>query len=146
MNMFEHFLRELFSSQCQLNSLRLDIGSYYIGYDIDHCKKLFSYSFQNSTSNEFQSYCTTLSRLHIHISYTYFLEHLIEHIPTLEQLSVKFNQTLDVEPRSLSFIEKLTQSNGNWFNKVREIYGSVPFRRQITFALTRIALMYFDVN
>ena len=24
--------------------------------------------------------------------------------------------------------------------------GSVPFRRQITFALTRIALMYFDVN
>ncbi|CAF2810452.1 unnamed protein product [Rotaria sp. Silwood2] len=121
MNRFEHFLRELFSSQCQLNSLRLDIGSYDIGYDIDHCKKLFFHSFQNSISNELQSYCATLSRLHIHIRYTYFLEHLIEHIPNLEQLSIKFNRTLNVQPRSVSFIEKLTQSNGNWFNKVPKL-------------------------
>ena len=26
------------------------------------------------------------------------------------------------------------------------ISGSFPFRRQITFVLTRIVLMYFDVN
>ncbi len=119
--MFKHFLCQLFSSQCQLNSLRLDIGDYEIGYDIDECIKLFSHCFQNSISNEFQSYCRTLSRLHIHIKYTIFLEHLIQHTPALEQLSVKFNQTLDIEPCSVSFIEKLSQSNGDWFNKVRHI-------------------------
>ena len=36
--------------------------------------------------------------------------------------------------------------DANWILSSSEWSGSVPFRRQITFALTRIALMYFDVN
>ncbi|CAF3666903.1 unnamed protein product [Rotaria sp. Silwood1] len=124
MNIFKEFLRQLFSSQCQLTSLRLDIVSYHIGYDTDDCMKLFSHSLQNSISNECQSFCTTLSHLYIHIRYAYFLEQLIEHIPAIEKLSVKFNRTLDIEPRSMSFIETLRQANGNLFNK--------RFQHQIT--------------
>ncbi|CAF4964226.1 unnamed protein product, partial [Rotaria sp. Silwood1] len=117
LNIFKRFLRQLFSSQCQLNSLRLDIDNCTIGYNTDECSELFSHSFQNSIFDEFQSYCTTLSRLHIHIKYTYFLEHLIEYTPALEQLSIKFNKTLNIEPRSESFVEKLSQSNEDWCNK-----------------------------
>ncbi|CAF4199326.1 unnamed protein product [Rotaria magnacalcarata] len=114
LDMFKHFLCQLFSSQCQLNSLRLDIGS----YDIDQCIKIFSDSYYNPILNQFQSSCMTLSRLYIRIKCTYFLEHLIEHIPALERLSVEFNKTLNIQPRSVSLIEKLCQSNGNWYNKV----------------------------
>ncbi|CAF4139762.1 unnamed protein product, partial [Rotaria magnacalcarata] len=114
LDMFKHFLCQLFSSQCQLNSLRLDIGS----YDIDQCIKIFSDSYYNPISNQFQSSCMTLSRLYIRIKCTYFLEHLIEHIPALERLSVEFNKTLNIQPRSVSLIEQLCQSNGNWYNKV----------------------------
>ncbi|CAF4872887.1 unnamed protein product, partial [Rotaria sp. Silwood1] len=121
LNIFKRFLRQLFSSQCQLNSLRLDIDNCTIGYNTDECSELFSHSFHNSIFNEFQSYCTTLSRLHIHIKYTYFLEHLIKYTPALEQLSIKFNKTLNIEPRSESFIEKLSQSNEDWCNKVPKL-------------------------
>ncbi|CAF4945078.1 unnamed protein product [Rotaria sp. Silwood1] len=121
LHIFKRFLRQLFSSQCQLNSLRLDIDNCTIGYNTDECSELFSHSFHNSIFNEFQSYCTTLSRLHIHIKYTYFLEHLIEYTPALEQLSIKFNKTLNIEPRSESFIEKLSQSNEDWCNKVPKL-------------------------
>ncbi|CAF4865861.1 unnamed protein product, partial [Rotaria magnacalcarata] len=123
LNIFNRFLRQLFSSQCQLNSLQLDIGNYEIGYDTDECTELFSHSSQNPVFNEFPSFCTTLSRLHIHIKYTYLLEHLIEYTPALERLSIKFNESLDIEPRSGSFIEKLSQSNGDWCNKVRHIFA-----------------------
>ncbi|CAM4971608.1 unnamed protein product [Rotaria socialis] len=112
--MFKHFLCQLFSSQCQLNSLRLDIGS----YDIDQCIKIFSDSYYNPIPNQVQSSCMTLSRLYIRIKCTYFLEHLIEHMPALERLSVEFNKTLNIQPRSVSLIEQLCQSNGNWYNKV----------------------------
>ncbi|CAF2123792.1 unnamed protein product, partial [Rotaria magnacalcarata] len=121
LNIFNRFLRQLFSSQCQLNSLQLDIGNYEIGYDTDECTELFSHSSQNPVFNEFPSFCTTLSRLHIHIKYTYLLEHLIEYTPALERLSIKFNESLDIEPRSGSFIEKLSQSNGDWCNKVPKL-------------------------
>ncbi|CAF4005786.1 unnamed protein product [Rotaria magnacalcarata] len=114
--MFKHFLCQLFSSQCQLNSLRLDIGSY-----IDQYIKPFSHSYQNRISNQFQFHCMTLSRLYIRIKYTYFLEHLIEHIPALKQLSVEFNKTLNIYPRSVSLIENLCQSNGNWYNKLSNL-------------------------
>ncbi|CAF4062873.1 unnamed protein product, partial [Rotaria sordida] len=60
----------------------------------------------------------TLSRLYIRIKYTYFLECLIEHIPALKQLSVEFNKTLNIYPRSELLIENLCQSNGNWYNKL----------------------------
>ncbi|CAF4264193.1 unnamed protein product [Rotaria sp. Silwood2] len=52
------------------------------------------------------------------MKYTSFLECLIEHIPALKQLSVEFNKTLNIYPRSESLIKNLCQSNGNWHNKL----------------------------
>ena len=114
--MFEHFLCQLFSDQCQLNSLRLDIGD----YTTEQFKIMGTDSYQNLTANQFQSSCTTLSRLYIRLQYTYLLEHLIECSPSLERLTVEFNRTLNIKPRSISFIKKLCKSNGNWCNKVRK--------------------------
>ncbi|CAF4845019.1 unnamed protein product, partial [Rotaria sp. Silwood2] len=59
----------------------------------------------------------TLRRLYIHIEYTCFLEQLIEHVPLIEQLFVKFRHSLDTTRRSESDIEILMKTNGNWFDK-----------------------------
>ncbi|CAF3958210.1 unnamed protein product [Rotaria magnacalcarata] len=119
--LFKYFLRELFSSRSRLTYLRLDIGRCQDVYLIDQCIKLFSPSSQNPVSNKFLPYSTTLCRLYIHIRYTYILEHIIKHVPSLEQLTIKFNRTLHIAPPSISFIEKSSQSNESWFNKVPKL-------------------------
>ncbi|CAF4938045.1 unnamed protein product, partial [Rotaria sp. Silwood2] len=60
-----------------------------------------------------------LRYLYVGLKYTSFLEHLIEHIPNIERLSVSFKKWLDLEFRSRSDIQTLIKSNGNWFEKVR---------------------------
>jgi len=119
MIMFDKFLRKIFSGQCQLISLQLDISKSYS--DTHQCLKSH---YGNVSSNKiidlFQSNCLTLRYLHIRIQYTYFLEHLIEHVPNLEQLTVCFRYSLMLFNKSYSDIQKLTTSNENWFNKVRQ--------------------------
>jgi len=63
----------------------------------------------------------TLRRLFIRLTYTCFLENLIEHVPNLEELSVQFEYSLKFDSLWKLNIETSNQSNENWFNKVRRI-------------------------
>jgi hypothetical protein len=109
--MFKEFLCQIFSDQCQLTSLQLDITKSF--YSIHQCLN------SNTISNEYQSCCLTLRCLCIHIDHKCFLEHLIEHIPNLEQLSVHIRNSLIDDDLPGSDTQALVTSNGNWFNKVR---------------------------
>lgn len=117
MIMFQKMIRQLFSGECQLNSLRIDIA------DIDaylyECLKLRDELSSSSTINQYQYPCKTLRNLRIYLKKVYFLEHLIEHVPSLEKLCVYFQDSLNIYPRSKAEIETLIQLNGLWFNKVR---------------------------
>jgi hypothetical protein len=118
MIMFQELIRQLFSDQCRLTSLRLDI-IYVDSYaDLYPCLKSRDNLSLYPIINQYQSSCLTLRSLHIHLQYTYFFEHLIEYVPVLEKLYVYFQNSLYIRPRSSSDIETLIQTNGNWFNKV----------------------------
>ncbi|CAF1389252.1 unnamed protein product [Rotaria sordida] len=118
--MLEYFLCKIFSGECQLISLQLDISQSYS--DTHQCIKSRSLNLSsNKIDNLFQSNCLTLSYLHIRIQYTCFLEHLIEHIPNLEQLTVYFRHSLNVLNQSYSNIQNLTTSNENWFYKIPKL-------------------------
>ncbi|CAF1082255.1 unnamed protein product [Rotaria sordida] len=113
--MFQQLLNEIFSNKCQLNSLQLDITKSF--YSIHQCLNPDSNLQSRTISNEYQSYCLTLRRLYIRLDYRCFLEHLIQYVPNLEQLSVHFRHSLDKDIAFGSNIETLILSNGNWFNK-----------------------------
>jgi len=117
--MFKQLIRQFFSDKCQLMFLRLDIADDAPPTNIHQCLILSSHPSTNSISNKIQYGCLTLRYLYIRIKYTCLLEHLIEHIPNIERLSVIFKQSMDIEPRSKSDMEILIKSNGNWFEKVR---------------------------
>ena len=119
--MLKKFINKLFSSQNQLVSLRLDITNGMCDSDIHQCLSLSSYPYSRVNFNQRESYCLTLRYLHIRLIYTCFLEHIIECIPALEQLSINFKSTMQMEPRPTTDIETLIKSNGNWFDKVRYI-------------------------
>ena len=119
MELLKEFLNKLFSRKNQLVSLRLDIAYKMRNTKIHQCLSLSSYPYSRVIFNEHESYCLTLRYLHIHLIYTCFLEHIIERIPALEQLSVNFKCSMDMEPRSTTDIETLIKSNSNWFDKVR---------------------------
>lgn len=113
--MFEKFLCKIFSGQCQLISLNLDISESH--YNTHQCLKLHSLNYMSNKSNDlFQSNCLTLRYLNIRIRLRYFLEHLIEHVPNLEELIVCFQNSMQ---GSDSKDENLTKSNHSWFSKVR---------------------------
>ncbi|CAM4767439.1 unnamed protein product [Rotaria magnacalcarata] len=65
--------------------------------------------------------CLTLRYLYIRIKYSCFLEHLIEHIPNIERLSVIFKRSINIESRSKSNMIISRKSNGNWFEKVPKL-------------------------
>ncbi len=109
--MFQQFICQLFSVESQLSSLHLDITF------IDHY--LYEYLQSSNKPFSYQS-CQTLRNLHIRLTYIYFLEYLIEYVPSLEKLCVYFDDSLDIYPRSEIQIRNLIQTNGNWFNKVRQ--------------------------
>jgi len=54
----------------------------------------------------------------MHLDHSCFLEHLIERIPKIEQLSVRLENSLINKILPGSDIPTLILSNGNWFNKV----------------------------
>ncbi|CAF1136424.1 unnamed protein product [Rotaria sordida] len=120
MVMFEKFLCQIFSGQCQLISLQLDISQ--SNSLIHQCLKSHSLNLSSNKIDDLnQLNCLTLRYLHICIQYTYFLEHLIEHVPNLERLTVRFQHSLKPSDESYSNIEKLTTSNESWFNKVPKL-------------------------
>lgn len=117
----KQLIRQLFSNKSQLARLRLDISDDNAPANIHQCLTISSQHF----------YCLTLRHLYICLKYTCFLEHLIDHIPNIERLSVTFKRRMNFEPRSKSNIETLIKSNGNWFEKVRK----KSFFRRIQFQL-----------
>ncbi|CAF1270449.1 unnamed protein product [Rotaria sordida] len=119
MNMFQQFLCQIFSNQCQLTYLELDINQAY--YNIYQCLKLPSHSRLNTNTHEFQFYCITLRCLKIHLKYTCFLEDLVERTPNLEQLSVHIQQLQRHSERSDSNIQDSILLNKNWFNKIPKL-------------------------
>jgi len=120
MIMFKVFLRQLFSGQCHLTSLRLDISNGLTDGDIHRCLTSNFYHSSNFIQYQHPSCCLTLRRLHIQLKYACFLENLLEHVPNLEQMSVQFHSSLIFDLLCRSNVERLEQSNENWFNKVRK--------------------------
>jgi hypothetical protein len=117
--MIEQFLCRLFSAQCQLKSLRLDISSDFIHGSIHRCLASNSYFSSDFIQYQLESCCVTLRRLHIRLQSTYVLENLIEHLPNLEQMSVQFVFSLGFDSSRNWNVKTLRQSNENWFSKVR---------------------------
>lgn len=115
--MFKQILCQIFSNQCQLTSLQLDMAK--LSSDIHQSLNSHSCVSTNKISNDFQSYCITLRRLCIHLGHICFLEHLIESVPNLEQLSVHFCNPSKDKYYLDSKINIPKLSNENWFNKVR---------------------------
>ncbi|CAF4520212.1 unnamed protein product [Rotaria sp. Silwood2] len=119
--MVRKLISQLFSDKCQLILLRLDIGDDDNPLNIHECLTSCSHPSSTSISNKNQYCCWTLRYLYVGLKYTSFLEHLIEHIPNIERLSVSFKKWLDLEFRSRSDIQTLIKSNGNWFEKVSKL-------------------------
>jgi hypothetical protein len=117
--MFKNLIRQIFSDKCKLISLRLDITNDGNPLNIHQCLASCSHPTSTSISNQIQYCCLTLRYLYIRLNYTSFLEHLIDHIPNIERLSVIFKDYMGVECQRKSDIETLIKSNGNWFEKVR---------------------------
>ncbi len=114
--MFEQLLCQIFSDQCQLISLKLNIKE--IIDSIDQCLKSHPSLPSKTVSDGLQSYCTTLRHLDIHLNDADFLEDIIERIPNVEQLSVDLKQLQRYRNPTDSELQSLILPNGNWFNKV----------------------------
>jgi hypothetical protein len=107
MTMFKELIRQIFSSESRLISLRLDLACKDSYVDLHQCLKPSSCSI----FDKYQPYCySTLRRLYVHLEYTCFLEHLIEYVPVLEQLSVCFQSTLKIWRRPTLDINTLIQT------------------------------------
>ncbi|CAF3971728.1 unnamed protein product, partial [Rotaria sp. Silwood1] len=117
MIILKQFLCQLFSGQCQLTTLRLDISNELMDGNIHRCLTSNSHLSSNFMRCQPQSCCMTLRRLFIRLKYTYFLESIIKHVPNLEQMSVQFDSSLRLDPLWKSNVETLRKSNRNWFNK-----------------------------
>ncbi|CAF2033763.1 unnamed protein product, partial [Rotaria magnacalcarata] len=120
MVMLEKFLCKIFSGQSQLISLHLDISE--ASSSIHQCLKSRSSTFSsNNIVDLFHSNCLTLRYLHIHSQFPCFFEHLIEHVPNLEQLTICFQHLRINFAESYSNIQKLVTSNASWSNKVPKL-------------------------
>ncbi|CAM4966703.1 unnamed protein product [Rotaria socialis] len=109
--MMGQLLCKIFSAQCQLKTLRLDISNVFKSGRTHQCLESKPYLSSDSTQHELQSYCMTLRYLYIRLNQTCFLENLIEHVPNLEQLSVEFHYLPKFECQlSLNDIEKIIDS------------------------------------
>ncbi|CAF4706342.1 unnamed protein product [Rotaria sp. Silwood1] len=115
--MIKELVCRLFSAQCQLKSLRLDISNEFRCGFIHRCLS----SNSDLSPNLIQSCNITLRRLHIRLNHALFLESLIEYVPNLEQISVEFDGSLKFDTLWKSNIESLKQSNENWFNKIPKL-------------------------
>ncbi|CAF1298954.1 unnamed protein product, partial [Adineta steineri] len=117
--MFQQLLCQIFSEQCQLTSLKLDIKE--IIDRVNQCLKSHSSLRSKTVSDGLQSYCTTLRQLDIHLNDADFLEDIIERIPNVEQLSVDLKR-LQRSWNSTNYeLQNLILPDGNWFNKVPKL-------------------------
>ena len=116
MIMFKELIRQIFSGESKLISLRLDLVCKDSYVDLHQCLKPSSCSIFDKYQ---PCYYSTLRRLHVHLEYTCFLEYLIEYVPVLEQLLVYFQHSLNIWRRPTLDMNTLIQTKGNWFNKVR---------------------------
>jgi hypothetical protein len=108
-------ITQIFSNDCQLTSLRLDIACADGNEHPHQCLK------PRSNISSYPEYrCINLRYLHIRIKYICFFEHFIEYIPYLEHLSVTFPHGFYTCPRSTLNIDILSKPNVNWSNKVRK--------------------------
>ncbi|CAF3989632.1 unnamed protein product, partial [Rotaria sp. Silwood1] len=130
MNMIKQLLCQIFSAQCQLTYLRLDISNDRTDSNIHECLTSNSNLSSNLIQYQLHSCCMTLRRLHIRLNQSCFLENLIEHVPNLEQISVEFDYSLGSYALWQSNIELLRRSNGNWFNKILKSFIDANFIRQ----------------
>ena len=121
MIVFKKFLYQLFSVQCQLTTLRLDVGNELMDGIIHRRLKSNSDLSSNFIPCQPQSCCRTLRRLFIRLKYTLFLEHIIAHVPNLEQMSIQFDSSLELDPLWKFHVETPRKSNRKWSNNVRKI-------------------------
>ncbi|CAF0839224.1 unnamed protein product [Rotaria sordida] len=121
MKMIEQLLCQLFSGQCKLKSLSLDISNDWSNGVIHHCLLPNSYLSTNFIQCQHQSSCVTLRRLYIRINQTCFLENLIEYAPNLEQMTIELFDSINSYALRISNIETLSHSNENWFNKLPKL-------------------------
>ncbi|CAF4147980.1 unnamed protein product [Rotaria sordida] len=118
--MCQGFIRQLFSSKCQLTSLRLDISQDNSLFQIHDClSSSFSHIYSNQIDNQLVTNCMTLRRLHIHVIYGYFIEDIIEHVPALEILSVIIRDTLARQSLYPVTVKTFTPTIVNWYDKVK---------------------------
>ena len=117
--MYRQFIVQLFSDRSQLTSLQIDMRVLrYREHPWLETDPLLPASAMSDSS---RSCCTTLRRLDIHLSYGSFLEHLIGHVPNLEQLTVAFGGSLRRHDESRYQPEPPLPSHGNWLDKVGHI-------------------------
>jgi hypothetical protein len=124
---FDEFINQLFSSQCRLTSLRLDVADIESEMDVYRCLKCQDDPPLVVHNRQFGT--LTLRRLHIHIRSVCSLEHILEHVPALEKLSVRLSASY--WQKSTSDIETLIQSNGNWFHKVKTMHHYISLKDQV---------------
>ncbi|CAF3874562.1 unnamed protein product, partial [Rotaria sordida] len=113
MLMFQEFVRRLFSDKCQLTSLELDLSTDFFNVNIHKC---FS-----TITNKPVTHCMSLRYLHIHLIYGFLFEHLIEHVPNLEILSVQFKNALLWKNSLDSDTTTFIPTNVNWCNKIPKL-------------------------
>jgi hypothetical protein len=104
-------IRRLFSSESRLTSLRLDISDVASFVNLDQCLTT-QHNLSSSVTEQYQFSCHTLRCLYIRLKNTIVFEHIIEHVPNLENLYVCFKRSLMIWPRSESDIEALIRTNG----------------------------------
>ncbi|CAF4638141.1 unnamed protein product, partial [Rotaria sp. Silwood2] len=119
--MLKQFLCQLFSGQCQLKSLRLDISNEFRDGFFHRCLSSNSNLSFDFIQYPYRSSCVTLRRLHIRLNQSCFLENLIEYVPNIEQMSIECDCSLSSYRLTTSNIETLSQLNENWFNKIPKL-------------------------
>jgi hypothetical protein len=130
-------IHKLFSSQCRLTALRLDIDT--IDKTSDFYRQLdpLRHSVSNSIFNQTRCCCITLRYLYIRVEFMCTIVWIIEHVPALKCLSVHFINTLRSEPHDEWIINNPIQSKKNWFDKVRQI--------QMNFWVVLYGINYYSV-
>ncbi|CAF4155082.1 unnamed protein product, partial [Rotaria sp. Silwood2] len=119
--MVKEFIRNLFSVKCQLTSLNLDISNDRSTVNIHECFLSSSNISSNLINHDFVTHCTSLRYLHIHLIHGFFLEHIIERLPSLEILSVQFQSTLVKEDCIYEPMIKKFSSSINWYDKIPKL-------------------------
>ncbi|CAF4793033.1 unnamed protein product, partial [Rotaria sp. Silwood2] len=118
--MCQEFIRQLFSSKCQLTSLQLDISQDNSLFQIHDCfSSSFFHIYSNEIDNQLVTNCMSLRRLHIHVIHGYFIEHIIEHVPPLETLSVIIRDSLASPLLYQIKFKTFPPTVVNWYDKVK---------------------------